>query len=342
MRSLRPLLLALVLAAPASAQALRHAHPERDAEVPVDGWPTWAEDLTVGSPISDHGSHAGIKAAVTRDGAVPARAFLDQAHYGAFGAVAAQTDQVVVWLDDVATGRAVLAPPDDRRVTFHPWGWEETAVQGDLRAWGAVTTLATDAFLVVARVENHGAQARLLAPRLGVFADAGAHESMHPLHLSWIVHRAADLDAPRNAVVLTHRRGTPFDPFAWDRLDLVRAVGADVPLVRVRSGLGAYAAGSRWARTVEAAPLVVPAGGARAFSFVVGCGQDRRERSIGSRPAAPRPGPTRRRRWRACARAGTPTSTPCPRRTRRAPTRRACTGSPTRACATTATRGAGP
>ncbi|MCO5167441.1 MAG: hypothetical protein M9894_13930 [Planctomycetes bacterium] len=272
------LLLLLALALPARGQALPHVHPERDAEVPVSGWPTWVEDLTIGSPVSDFGSHAGVKATVTRDGQVPAKALLNQAHYGAFGSVAAQTDQVLVWAHDVASGRAVLAPPDDRRVTFHPWGWEETAVQGDLRAHGAVTTLATDAFLVLVRLENHGRTPRVLAPRLAVFADGdGVHESMHPLHLSWIVHRAASLDPLRNAAVFTHRRGTPLDPFAWDRMTLVRAIGADVPLTAVRSGVGAYAVGNRWARTVEAAPLVVPAGGARTFSFVVGCGEDRRE-----------------------------------------------------------------
>jgi hypothetical protein len=276
MRLASSLLLALLLAAPAAAQH-RHAHPERDAEVPVDGAPTWVEDLTVGTPVSDFGSHAGIKASVRTDGVVPARAFLNQAHYGAFGAVAAQTDQVLVWLEDAATGRAVLAPPDDRRVTFHPWGWEETAVQGDLRAHGAVTTLATDAFLVVVRVENLGRVARALAPRLGVIADGDAHESMHPLHLSWWMHRGASVDRARNAAVLEHRRGTPFDPFAWDRLRLARAVGADVPLLRVRDGLTAFPGAGRWARTFEAAPQVVAPGGALRFSFVVGCGEDRAE-----------------------------------------------------------------
>ena len=106
-----------VVAAVARGQdpALRHVHPERDAEVPVSGWPTWIENLTIGSPVADHGSHAGVKAALQTDAPMHARSFLGAAHYSGFQAVAGQVDQSFLF---VVEGQAE-ATVDGEPATLH-------------------------------------------------------------------------------------------------------------------------------------------------------------------------------------------------------------------------------
>lgn len=277
MRSL-PWLLVVLLAGAAHAQpALPHVHPERDAEVPVSGWPTWIENLTVGSPVADHGSHAGVKASLTTDAPMHARSFLGAAHYSGFQAVAGQVDQTLVYV--VEGGQARLAPAAARRVTFHPWGWEETASGDDLEARGAITTLSRNAFLVVARITNRGASARALAPRLALLADGdGVHEGMHPLHFSWIQRWKASLDRTRGAALVKYRRGTLFRPAAWDRQRYVRLIASDLPLAAVRDGLEPYAASPRrWSATLDLTGRTVAPGASLDVAFVVACGADEAE-----------------------------------------------------------------
>ena len=271
-----PLLLSLCLTGLAAGQDLRHVHPERDAEVPISGWPTWVEDLTVGSPIADHGSHAGIKASVQRDDPIAAESFLNAAHYSGFQVVGAQVDQSLVWVVERGAGgeRARLAPPARRQVEFHPWGWEEVARGDELEARGAVTTLATDAFLITARIVNRGASARRLAPRLSLVADGdGVHEGMHPLHMSWIKRWKSEHDRARSAVVIDFRRGTVIAPLAWDRQRFFRAIASDLPIERVRRGLDPFArTPSRWSATIELAERTVAPGQALSVSFLIACG----------------------------------------------------------------------
>ena len=261
-----------------AGSGLPHADPERDAQVPVAGWPTWIEDLTIGSPVSDFGSHAGVKATVTGDDPIPARAALNMAHYSGFQVVGAQVDQSLLYLvERGATGsRPVLAPPAARQVRFHPWGWEETAVGDELEVRGAVTTLGTDAFLVVARIENRAPVARTLAPRLAFVADGdGVHEGMHPLHVSWIKRWSASRQG--NAALIKFRRGTIFTPLAWDRQRFVRLVQSDLPLERVEGGLQPFARARRWATTLHLAERTLAPGGALELGFVIACGADEAE-----------------------------------------------------------------
>lgn len=255
---------------------LRHVHPERDAEVPVSGWPTWIENLTIGSPVADHGSHAGLKASVTTDAPMHAQSFLGAAHYSGFQAVASQVDQSLLYL--VEGDRALLAPPASRSVRFHPWGWEEVARGDGLEARGAVTTLSTNVFLVTARIVNTGATARTLSPRLALLADGdGVHEGMHPLHLSGVNRWKATVDR-RGAALISYRRGTSFAPLAWDRQKFFRSIATNPPLVRVRGGLEPYAASPRrWSSTLELQERVVGPGGSLEVSFVIGCGAGENE-----------------------------------------------------------------
>jgi hypothetical protein len=277
---MRTVAIALLLLSTPLARAqdhLRHGHPERDAEVPISGGPTYAEDLTIGSPVADHGSHAGIKASVTTDAPMHARSFLGAAHYSGFQAVAGQVDQSLLYVEE--SGRARLAPPAERSVRFHPWGWEEVARGDDLEARGAVTTLSTDAFLVVARIINRSAVTRTLAPRLALLADGdGVHEGMHPLRLSGVERWRATHDRARGAALVRYRRGTIIDAFAWDRMRFTRLIACDPPLARVRDGLAPYAGDPRrWCSTLELEPRDVAPGATLTITFTIACGVDEAE-----------------------------------------------------------------
>lgn len=267
--------LLLVAAVARGQDDLRHVHPEHDAEVPVSGWPTWIENLTVGTPVADHGSHAGVKAALQTDAPMHARSLLGAAHYSGFQAVAGQVDQSLLYF--VEGQRALLAPAAERRVRFHPWGWEEQ-VRGDgLEARGAVTTLATNTFLFVARVTNTTAAPRTLSPRLALLADGdGVHEGMHPFHLSAVQRWRARLEG--DAAIINYRRGTIFTPLAWDRMRFVRAIASAPALARVRDGLEPYARSPRrWATTLELEARVVAPGASLDVAVVFGCGEDEAE-----------------------------------------------------------------
>lgn len=270
------LALLLIIGGARAQGGLPHAHPERDAEVPVSGGPTWIENLTVGSPVSDFGSHAGLKASVTTDAPMHARSFLGAAHYGGFQAVAAQVDQSLLYFVELshAGGRALLAPAADRRVEFHPWGWEETASGDGLECRGAVITLRTDAFLLTARVTNRGAASRVLSPRLALLADGdGVHEGMHPLHFSGI--KRWTVDVAQGAAKVKFRRGTSFTPFAWDRQRLSRVFATSPPVVRAHDGLQPYAATpARWSRTLELEARTVAPGASLDLAVVIACGAD--------------------------------------------------------------------
>lgn len=288
--SVAPLAVAfLVLLGPSTrGQGLRHVQPERDAEVPTSGYPTWIENLTVGSPVSDFGSHAGVKASLTTDAPMHAKSLLGAAHYSGFQTNAAQVDQTLVYV--VEGTQAKLAPPMSREVRFHPWGWEEVARGDDLEARGAVTTLSTDAFLFVVRITNRGATTRTLSPRVALLADGDRiHEGMFPFHVSWIQKWRAELDAARGVAKVYYRRGTSFAPMAWDRMRLERQVAAEPPVVRVRSGLAPYAPDPRrWSSTLELEARTVAPGASLDVSFVIGCGATEADAARvldGARPA---------------------------------------------------------
>ncbi|MEZ6185399.1 MAG: trehalase family glycosidase [Planctomycetota bacterium] len=254
------------------AQELHHVDPTREAQVPISGWPTYVENLTVGSPVADFGSHAGVKASVTFDAPVPAHAFLNTAHYSGFQAVASQVDQSFLFFAEGE--RALLAPAAQRRVEFHPWGWEETALGDGLVARGAVTTLATDVFLITARITNLTPRTRTLSPRLGFLDDGdGIHEGMHPLHLSGIRRWSAKLRKQTQDVELGFRRGTWIELFAWDRQRFARRIASSPAPVKVRRGLEPFVKkAGRWARTIELEARTLGPGASMDVGIVIGCG----------------------------------------------------------------------
>ncbi|MCA9771794.1 MAG: hypothetical protein KC466_05255 [Myxococcales bacterium] len=171
MRSAAPWLAALAFLAPHPAwgQGAARPDPVGDSSIPVGGWPVYVEDLTVGSPVSDYGSHMGLKASTIDDAdlarplAIDARTLLAHAEYVATTDDGRQMDQgFLTFLDEAGADR--FAPAEERSVEFRPWGWREEAQSGALRARGVVRTLARNLFLVGATVENGGDETARLTP----------------------------------------------------------------------------------------------------------------------------------------------------------------------------------
>ncbi|MCA9773188.1 MAG: hypothetical protein KC466_12320, partial [Myxococcales bacterium] len=162
---------------PVRGLAQGSGHPRPDpvglSQVPVSGWPVYVEDLTIGSPVSDYGSHFGIKASTLDDGApesdlfADARSLLYHATYAANTDDGRQMDEGFFRFFD-GNGASRFAPAESREIHFHPWGWEETAVDGDLTAEGYAMTFEEDVFLVATIVTNDGDESVTLTPRFNV------------------------------------------------------------------------------------------------------------------------------------------------------------------------------
>src|SRR4051812_4202579 len=83
-----------VVGGPAAAPApLRHSDPRGECPFPVSGHPYYLAGITIGGPVSDLGSHAGVKAAVRAAGAGTGRDLGEMAHYSAFTGVASRIDR---------------------------------------------------------------------------------------------------------------------------------------------------------------------------------------------------------------------------------------------------------
>src|SRR4051794_7543045 len=85
---------------PGQSRGRPHPTPAEASPVPVRGWPHYLAGLTIGGPVADHGSHAGVKAAVTPAGGATGRDLLETAHYAAFTTVASRIDRSRLRLGD--------------------------------------------------------------------------------------------------------------------------------------------------------------------------------------------------------------------------------------------------
>jgi Mannosylglycerate hydrolase MGH1-like glycoside hydrolase domain len=187
MRTLLLILLTFMVASAAGAE-MHHIDVLAESEVPLSGWPHYVENLTVGSPISDHGSHSGIKASVTSDYSedharhIPTQALLNSAQYAAWTELSGQLDQFFVTLNDEATDRFF---PYEREIEFSPWGFVESGSDGELLAEGRVFTLDTDRFAYLLTIENQSGHPVTLTPSL-VFQEDGERidESLNILRFS--------------------------------------------------------------------------------------------------------------------------------------------------------------
>lgn len=255
---------------PYSNSGVAHVRPDHDSPVPISGYPYYVEDLEIGTPLADYGSHAGLKASVQDDGPAHHNAFLNHAHYAAFSAAAGQAGQAYVWFDG-PSGPA-LAPAAHRSIAFHPWGWEESADDARLAATGRVTTLATDAFLVAARVTNVSGAPLTLGPRLALFQDLDPiKEGMHPLHLTTYEAWAGAL-APDGRLRVSWARGLP-PPTDFNWAALHRTIRASFAPAGWSVALAAAPGGSPWHGTLRAPAETLAPGASAAWWWVIGCGE---------------------------------------------------------------------
>lgn len=159
------------------------------APAPDDG----ARNGVVGTPVSDYGSHFGIKANLWEHRP------LYLANYATVPGLSGKLDRSVFDVLE-ADGRPVEL---ERRIEFAPWGWSENARGPGVSVSGSVATIDTDTFLLALTIES----SRSVAVRLRVFADTNSraiHEGSVPLAPG---DGDARLDHARNELVVRRSAG---------------------------------------------------------------------------------------------------------------------------------------
>ena len=254
------LAMGLMLALGSLATALDHPRPGDDALVPLSGWPFYVENLTVGTPISDFGSHAGIKATADDDYPpdnalyVPAGALLNSAHYAAYTDKSGQIDQFFVRLAQEGQPSPDRFFPYDRSIDFVPWGFSESGSDGDLRVEGTVLTLDTDLFGYGLKVFNDGSQAATLTVDLVWQRDGDrADESLHLRRIRASYAHSID-------------QSEGLFRFAVD-FDIWRVVRADFALATAQT------TDKRKRLTLSADPIVIEPGRQATLAWIVAFGR---------------------------------------------------------------------
>ncbi|MBI5367738.1 MAG: hypothetical protein HZA54_11930 [Planctomycetes bacterium] len=262
---------------PYTNSGVPHVHPDHDSPVPVSGHPYYLENLEIGTPLADYGSHSGIKAAVQDDGPAHHNAFLNHAQYAAFHAAAGQAGQAFVWFDG-PSGRA-LAPATSRAIAFKPWGWEETVADARLSAVGRAVTLATDAFLIAARVTNTSGTYLTLGPRFALFRELdGIHEGMHPLHLTPYESWSGALGGDGRLRVAWSRGLAP--PLDQNYATMHRSIRASVAPAGFTVNYGIVPGTTPWQGTLRAPNVALAPGATAAWWWVIGCGENAAEADL--------------------------------------------------------------
>ncbi len=147
----------------------------------------------VGTPVSDYGSHFGIKANLWEHRP------LYLANYATVPGLSGKLDRSFFEVLE-GDGRPIEL---ERRVEFTPWGWREVGRGPGVSLSAAAVTLATDAFLLALSIES----SRPVAVRLRVFADPNSyaiHEGSVPLAPG---SGDATFDPDRNELVVRRRAG---------------------------------------------------------------------------------------------------------------------------------------
>ena len=181
----KAVMIAVVLVATFVPEGARAAAPPkhfdpRTLPVAFDGAPWYIEfapspdgatrNGVEGTPVSDYGSHFGVKANLWNDRP------LYLANYSAVPGLATKLDRSAFDVLD-ADGRVITLK---RHVHFEPWGWEETSSNGSgLTVTGTVVTLATDSFMMSLRLHS----VKPVRLRFRVYADSNSNainESSNP------------------------------------------------------------------------------------------------------------------------------------------------------------------
>jgi hypothetical protein len=218
-----------------------HAHPNSESQVPISGWPLYLENLEIGGPLSDYGSHAGIKAVVMDDRYQNGKIWQDHnnamnvAYYGAFGGMAGQIDQSNLAIEVGSASQPTswqrrLAPAQSRQIEFFPFGWIEQTEDSDFQLEGRIFTLNVDTLALAVRLTNQSGQPRLVRPLLSFSQDSdGIHESMFPLQIApkstSLAWNKADNEVRLDYVQTLSR--------PVGQLRLTRAIRPSFPLLRV-------------------------------------------------------------------------------------------------------------
>lgn len=166
-----------------SASGVPHPDPKNDSLIPITGWPFYLENLEMGTPVSDYGSHFGVKASVDNDGdnyprfdspnRLDAKHFMNMAHYSAITSFYGQVDQSFIWFEETSPNTEThLKPATTRSIQFSPWGWTETASDPTITATGKVMTSDTDTFLFVINVKNLSGGPITIVPHFTIFKDS--------------------------------------------------------------------------------------------------------------------------------------------------------------------------
>jgi len=166
-----------------AASCVPHPDPKNDSLIPISGEPFYLENLTIGSPVSDYGSHFGVKASVDNDGdnyprfdspeRINARNFLNLAHYSTVTSFYGQVDQSYFWFEETFPGSTEhLKPAENRAIQFFPYGWTETASDSTISATGKVLTIGTDTFLLYVNVKNISTNSITISPHFTILKDS--------------------------------------------------------------------------------------------------------------------------------------------------------------------------
>ncbi|MBI5528757.1 MAG: hypothetical protein HY897_20700 [Deltaproteobacteria bacterium] len=259
----------VVVAAAASAawgggSGVPHVKLPADSPVPISGWPFYIENLTTGSPLSDYGSHHGIKASVLdyvdRSGTlvIPKETFGYMAHYAARSDAQRKWDKFFIGIVDDDSG-AAPSPVTDRRIALAPFGWEETARYGEVSLLLRAVTWSQDVF---------------------VFSVEATQGSAEGFSVSPLLHFVADDEVTREAMVSVSTGG--------DTCALSVAAGEGViacegsrSLVRIVRAFppvaAAYDTGVPRSYAFRLGAISVPAGSSNGFSFAIAFGKDEAE-----------------------------------------------------------------
>jgi hypothetical protein len=248
----------------AAGSGVAHVRLPADSPVPISGWPFYIENLTTGSPVSDFGSHHGIKASVLdyldRAGnlVISKDTFGYMAHYVARSDAQRKWDKFFVEVADDDTG-ATLSPVTDRRIAFAPFGWEETARFGEVALVLRAATWSQNIFVFSVEVTNGGGTDLALSPNL-VFVsdDEETREAMFP------VSTGAD------TCLLSVSGGEGVIACEGNR-DLTRVIRAFPSVAAARN------TGTPRAYAFALGAIAVQAGSSNGLSFAIAFGKDEAE-----------------------------------------------------------------
>ncbi len=223
-----------------------HVELPDDSPVPISGAPFFVEDLTVGGAFSDLASHVGVKASVRLDHEfvsgepVGFDHALNMAHYACWAQSRLNRQWDQSYFELVGQGDY---SPDDREITFSPWGWTEEAYLGVIYHEADVVFIDRDVLMWHVTLRNTSEQTLTFNPRMVFFKDADTElETMETV--SRDDDRCRFVDKQETSVLLDCDDGNATLPVHF--LRFLGVTGPGAPTILKASGdesVGAYVVG---------------------------------------------------------------------------------------------------